>query len=623
MKHPIQRTMRYSKSAAAGITASSNPNNVIDKAEYVNIWKPLSKTSITTTLNRVQTTGSIIENSHSKLSESISNFNDACFDGGDKKFIGNNTTDTLFDLMAENVSFDITAATTPNTAKNTNHHYNHRVPLQSSSSSQRKLLTANSSQDSLLMDSTGRIHDDDVITNEDYLKNEIGNLQYQLELERSRKHPQKLVSGSQFRMPLKVETLLKCASCDQYDRNSKKSKDNIRTLKLQIMRLEETLANSKKKGGDTLNTTPLTFDHQYGNNELAELIQQNTTLQNRVEELELDILKIKKQKCVNIIDDLKKELEESRTINQKDMQENKKKAAADQEIIRQLQRDKQNIELQMSRSKSVLVTHKQNCEKLEKKLDDSYKTIKELECKDNDSVYKTEIENYKKQLEVSFNTNKITATRLEETSNNFNALTIKHQALNSSHEDQAGRLRTARDELKTIAASVAISRQQIDELEYKLNVSEKDRVGTIGKFDELLVKYKLVCSDNESLKAEVASLTRAKETLTKRLIIEADNSKKTIEKSIASSVRLCVVAPTVNVHISDKRFNFKGGVAESALRTFITKEVLSKYSFLFKQRNEQDSPVEHEPLQSWVQRILSDMQKSIEDHVNSAILNST
>jgi hypothetical protein len=38
---------------------------------------------------------------------------------------------------------------------------------------------------------------------------------------------------------------------------------------------------------------------------------------------------------------------------------------------------------------------------------------------------------------------------------------------------------------------------------------------------------------------------------------EKDEVKKVVEKAIVSSVRLCVVAPTVNVHIPEKKLKFQ------------------------------------------------------------------
>jgi hypothetical protein len=47
--------------------------------------------------------------------------------------------------------------------------------------------------------------------------------------------------------------------------------------------------------------------------------------------------------------------------------------------------------------------------------------------------------------------------------------------------------------------------------------------------------------------------------LMKRMAKDSENTKMALEKAITASVRLCVVAPTVNVHVSDKKLKFKSG----------------------------------------------------------------
>lgn len=130
-------------------------------------------------------------------------------------------------------------------------------------------------------------------------------------------------------------------------------------------------------------------------------------------------------------------------------------------------------------------------------------------------------------------------------------------------------------------------------------------------------------NNNNYLNAEVERLSNLKSDLTKRLQKESDNSRKSIETSIASSVRLCVVAPTVNVTVANNKIKAKAALNEKSLKTFLTTEVLSKYSFLFKQQDEESSPVEKEPLQVWIQKMLNNMQTSIEDHVNNAMNNAS
>ena len=130
-------------------------------------------------------------------------------------------------------------------------------------------------------------------------------------------------------------------------------------------------------------------------------------------------------------------------------------------------------------------------------------------------------------------------------------------------------------------------------------------------------------NNNNYLNAEIERLSNLKSDLTKRLQKESDNSRKSIETSIASSVRLCVVAPTVNVTVANNKIKAKSALNEKSLKSFLTTEVLSKYSFLFKQQDEESSPVEKEPLQVWIQKMLNNMQTSIEDHVNNAMNNAS
>ena len=74
----------------------------------------------------------------------------------------------------------------------------------------------------------------------------VSNLTYQLEIERNKIKPQKVVSGSQFRLPLKVDTIQRCASCDNTDKALKRARETIRTLKLQLLRAEDALLGLKK-----------------------------------------------------------------------------------------------------------------------------------------------------------------------------------------------------------------------------------------------------------------------------------------------------------------------------------------------------------------------------------------
>lgn len=65
------------------------------------------------------------------------------------------------------------------------------------------------------------------------------------------------------------------------------------------------------------------------------------------------------------------------------------------------------------------------------------------------------------------------------------------------------------------------------------------------------------CKKLDSCEQEVASLTSKINDLLRRMTSESETTKRALEKAITASVKLCVVAPTVNVHVSDSKHKFK------------------------------------------------------------------
>ena len=61
----------------------------------------------------------------------------------------------------------------------------------------------------------------------------------------------------------------------------------------------------------------------------------------------------------------------------------------------------------------------------------------------------------------------------------------------------------------------------------------------------------------QTLESKIKELTSKLETLTRSSAQENDTNKRALEKALTSSVRLCVVAPTVNVHVNDVKHKFK------------------------------------------------------------------
>lgn len=61
----------------------------------------------------------------------------------------------------------------------------------------------------------------------------------------------------------------------------------------------------------------------------------------------------------------------------------------------------------------------------------------------------------------------------------------------------------------------------------------------------------------EVLESDIVDLNNKLNGVLGKIGAEADTHKRALEKAITSSVRLCVVAPTVNVQVNDVKHKFK------------------------------------------------------------------
>lgn len=86
-------------------------------------------------------------------------------------------------------------------------------------------------------------------------------------------------------------------------------------------------------------------------------------------------------------------------------------------------------------------------------------------------------------------------------------------------------------------------------------MQERDALKTLlsGKETENFQKQMTI----EALQKTVQDLQQQLQDAAKKAAADSMMNKKALEKAIAGSVRLCVVAPTVNVHVNDTRHKFK------------------------------------------------------------------
>ena len=110
---------------------------------------------------------------------------------------------------------------------------------------------------------------------------------------------------------------------------------------------------------------------------------------------------------------------------------------------------------------------------------------------------------------------------------------------------------------KSNQEQMVTAKKRCDVLEstVKITIQERDvaKNALAEKENEILSKTKKV----EQLEIELRSLNDRLNDLLRKMSMDSDNSKKALEKAITSSVRLCVVAPTVNVHVNDVKHKFK------------------------------------------------------------------
>ncbi len=423
------------------------------------------------------------------------------------------------------------------------------------------------------------------------LQAQVLRLQEALHSERaakSNKQPQKLVSGSQFRITGKAES--RCEDCQIMGANLKKSRETIRGLKVQLARLEDKyvgLRKSKNLTDDPLVPPPQDLD----------------ALQQKVMDLEVENANLLKSARTDqiTIESLQKLLLEWQI---------KDEAAKDKEdkltgVIDQLREE--NSDLKKSKEK-----------------------------------LREELGQYRVQLEAT----------LSQLSDHDQS----HSAKNDEMNQLRALLRDAEAEIDTLRAERQALEADVDKATVKCAVSEQGRlaleelVETTAKERDVQLGDKLTAlaaqaAAEDSLKASEGEVSRLSSDLmdTKGKVVELANENvalmselqrlrgqleaqeqrsgeltKAIEKSMSSSVRLCVVAPAVNVQVSGKSARFKGGLEDGKLDKFLKEQVLSKYSFLFEQKEEGVAP-DGKSLSEWLQGLLKEMQTTIERHVNNAM----
>lgn len=412
---------------------------------------------------------------------------------------------------------------------------------------------------------------------------------------------QKMVSGAQFRSAIKEPVT--CEQCEIYQRGLAKSKDTIRTLKFQITRLEDTmktLTMSKK----TSDFSPRVLREALDQHDAA---KEKETLLRRIKELEIELDSRLRRNTDELLlkEETIKRLQDSNINLQKDLSEISTRLV------------KITNDMQTSEGNNLHLRRHISC--LEEDLSGVKRSAGESQAL-SDQLY-TDNQQKIATLEDTVASLRSTLFTSEGKNKDLESLVenLKMQLINKSEEFDKIQNNKQKDnsftqQLQNQIKGIQIEIERLKEIERNLTVTNtllNDSM--IAKVSENIT----LKSDKDNLRKELETLNKRFLDLTARMTRESENTATVLQKALSSSIRVCVVAPTVNVHAGDKKLKFKSGLQETRLQDFLVNDVLRKHTYLFEQPSEDSGP-DGSPLQPWVQRVLQEMQRSIDHHINSS-----
>lgn len=182
----------------------------------------------------------------------------------------------------------------------------------------------------------------------------------------------------------------------------------------------------------------------------------------------------------------------------------------------------------------------------------------------------------------------------------------------------------ANDQLTlTIAANAEDVARQLEHCRR----SEQDADELRRSLDASLVQIQVLRSlvDDRQRMIEAAEAHTAAQDQLQRRMHTAHVSA--LERALQSSVRLCVVAPTVNVHLSPitsstSVVTCKSPLPQKQLRDVVERDVLPLFATVFVQQHERVGP-QGSAMDVWLQTLLNDMQESLASHLHKLYASTT
>ena len=268
------------------------------------------------------------------------------------------------------------------------------------------------------------------------------------------------------------------------------------------------------------------------------------------------------------------------------------------------------------------------------------------EEKEKHTATTTELSGKKAELVDLTRSLKTMASELEDRTVEAKAAQERCKAAEDGRSRAEEQLAAAKRAQETCERTIKTLEDTIERLRRQL-VESNDDVEDLRR--QLQVKTDALRQCSADRDKALIALDRARETLAEQeetFEAQMKMHKEALEAALNSVVRLCVVAPTVNVHMGelslalslpilllsshfhsrhadvfdsvqiagDQTQTFKAPLPTNKLRGFVEQQVLPKFAKIFVQPTEGAAP-NGEKLDQWLQGLLVEMQGTIERHL--------
>lgn len=427
----------------------------------------------------------------------------------------------------------------------------------------------------------------------------------------------KLVSGAQFRGNGPAHAA-KCEQCEAKDVSLKKAKETVRSLRFQLSQAEDKLFGGKAGGasGPTSRSDVVVSALKEENEDLARRVsaleRDNTNLSQLLEIEKIRLEKHRRHSFVcedeELSERVKKRCEESEQ-KYKDLLDS---SAENQVKMIQL---KEQLNLKCAYAKGLEddleVARQRPAAPSPKKAAEVEERLNRAEG-DNQAL-RGEVEALQRQYQDLCAKSEADLAELRRS-------TQLEKDRSSQQLDEAQQSVTAlRGEGEQATLLIDRMRKEADAAQDDAQRLKQELDLLRALADQKLARTRDLEADLVTLRKEADEANNKMSSMLKRMTAESESSAKAIQKAISSSVRLCVVAPTVNVHVADKKMKFRTNIPKEDLECFLRDRVLSKYTFLFEQAQDNCAPDGVTDLQPWIKKVLAEMQESVENHISSAM----